>query len=239
MRDLMDGVLEAHGGLEQWNQYHELRATIITRGDFWGMHGLVQDPGPRLMRVKLHEEWSSVAPFGAPDMLTDFTPDRIAILKTDGTVVAERSDPRAAFEGHGQKTPWDPLHRAYFNGYALWTYLTTPFLLAMQGVQTEEIGLWREGAETWRILRALFPSTIASHSTVQDFFFGEDLLLRRHDYDVDVAGGFHAAQLVFGYVEADGVKLPTQRRAYMRGPDHRPALDPVMVSIDISGIRFE
>jgi hypothetical protein len=25
---------------------------------------------------------------------------------------------------------WDELHRAYFNGEALWTYLTAPFLLA-------------------------------------------------------------------------------------------------------------
>ena len=25
---------------------------------------------------------------------------------------------------------------------------------------------------------------------MQDFFFGEDLLLRRHDYNVNVAGGF-------------------------------------------------
>jgi len=106
-------------------------------------------------------------------------------------------------------------------------------------VQTVEIEPWREGAETWRVLRALFPSTIASHSTVQDFFFGEDLLLRRHDHNVAVAGAFDAAHLVFANVEADGVKLPTQRRAYTRGPDHRPALDPLMVSIDISEVRFE
>jgi hypothetical protein len=29
------------------------------------------------------------------------------------------------------------LHRAYFNGYALWTYLTTPFLLTMDGEGAE------------------------------------------------------------------------------------------------------
>jgi hypothetical protein len=126
MSDLLDDVIAAHGGLARWKAFATVQATIVTGGAFWGMKGLVQDPKPRLMRVKLHEEWSSVAPFGAPDMLTDFTPDRIAILKTDGAVVAERSNPREAFEGHDQKTPWDPLHRAYFNGYALWTYLTTP-----------------------------------------------------------------------------------------------------------------
>ena len=55
------------------------------------------------------------------------------------------------------RTSWDPLHRAYFNGYALWTYLTTPFLLAMDGFKVREIEPWREGAEMWRGLRATFP----------------------------------------------------------------------------------
>src|SRR6202048_5491704 len=158
------------------------------------MKGLAQDPNPRQMKVMLHDEWASVMPFGEPNWRTSFAPRRIAIETTEGVVVRERAMPRDSFAGASMKTPWDPLHRAYFNGYALWTYLTTHFLLAMNGVQTVEIEPWREGTETWRVLRALFPRTIASHSTVQDFFFGEDLLLRRHDYNVDVAGGFADAQ---------------------------------------------
>ena len=79
-----------------------------------------------------------------------FTPQRIAIEKLDGTIVAERRDPRDSFAGHQMSTPWDALHRAYFNGEALWTYLTTPFLLAMEGVTVEETEPWNEGAETWR-----------------------------------------------------------------------------------------
>ena len=90
-------------------------------------------------------------------------------------------------------TPWDSLHRAYFNGEAMWTYLTTPFLLAMEGVRVEETQSWQEGGETWRVLRAYFPGSIETHSLVQNFFFGEDLL-RRHDYSVNIAGGFAAAQ---------------------------------------------
>src|SRR5215469_901707 len=84
------------------------------------------------MTVWLHEERSSVSPYGAPDQRTMFTPERIAIEKLDGTMVAERYAPRDSFAGHQMNTPWDPLHRACFNGEALWTYLTTPFLLAME-----------------------------------------------------------------------------------------------------------
>jgi hypothetical protein len=135
-------------------------------------------------------------------------------------------------------TPWDALHRAYFNGEALWTYLTTPFLLAMEGVAVEETEPWSEGAETWRVLRAHFPGSIETHSLVQDFFFDEELKLRRHDYNVNIAGGFGASQLTFDYAVADGIQLPTKRRAYTRGAARRPITDMLMVSIDISNVGF-
>jgi hypothetical protein len=238
MSELLTKIVDAHGGLKRWNGFTKVEATIVTGGALWGMKGLVQDQDPRQMTVWLHEERSSVAPFGDPNWHTDFVPGRIAIEQSDGTVVAERDDPVASFAGHTMLTPWDPLQRAYFNGEAVWTYLTTPFLLTMDGVEVSQIEPWREGAETWQVLRARFPHTIETHSPIQDFFFGEDLLLRRHDYNVDIAGGFAAAQLVFDYIEADGIRLPSKRRAYTSGADHRPNLDPLMVSIDISDVHF-
>ena len=33
-------------------------------------------------------------------------------------------------------------------------------------------------------------------------------------------------------------KVPSKRRAYTRGPDRRPILDMLMVSIDISDVAF-
>lgn len=39
-------------------------------------------------------------------------------------------------------------------------------------------------------------------------------------------------------VMANGVRLPTKRRAYTRGPDRQPILDILMVSIDISEVVF-
>ncbi len=238
MNELLAEILEAHGGLEQWKQYKKVEATIVSGGGLFPLKGVPQDSSPRRMTVWLHEERSSVFPYGAPDQRTMFTPERVAIGKLDGTLVAARRAPRDSFAGHQMTTPWDALHRAYFNGYALWTYLTTPFLLAMEGVLVEETESWREGAETWRVLRAYFPGWIETHNLVQDFFFGEDFLLRRHDYSVNIAGGFHAAQLTSDYVTADGLRLPTKRRAYTRGPDRRPIREMLMVSIDISEVGF-
>ena len=238
MSELLDRIVAAHGGATRWNDLTRVEATIVTGGSLWGMKGLVQDSEPRQMTVWLHEERASVTPFGAPDQRTAFTADRIAIEKLDGTVVAERTNPRSSFEGHGQHTSWDPLHRAYFNGYAVWSYLTAPFFLTMEGVSVEPIVPWTEGSERWFGLRARFPDYIASHSPVQDFYFGDDFLMRRFDYHVDIAGGFAVAQYVHDYEEADGIKFPAKRRAYMRLEDGKPDPDELLVSIDFSNVRY-
>ena len=239
MNNLLARVIDAHGGMDFWNRYKKVEATIVSGSGFFRLKDVPQDSAPRRMTVWLHEERSSVFPFGAPDQRTMFTPERIAIEKLDGTVVAERQIPRDSFAGHQMNTPWDALHRAYFNGEALWTYLTTPFLLTMNGVRVEETEPWREESETWRVLRAYFPGSIETHCGIQDFFFDEDLILRRHDYSVNIAGGFPAAQLTSDYVIANGIHLPTKRRAYTRGGDRRPVLEMLMVAIDISEVCFE
>jgi hypothetical protein len=235
---LLDAVLRAHGGLERWRQFSAVQATVVTGGGLWAIKGQPQDPQPRQMSVATDHEWASVRSFGADDQKTDFTPDRIAIEKLDGTVVSERRDPRRSFDGHEFATPWDPLQRAYFNGYAMWTYLTTPFLLTLPGVSVNEIAPVEDNGETWMGLQAPFPSVIATHSTVQEFYFGDDHLLRRHDYRVEVAGAFAAVQYTTDIVEAGGIKLPSKRRAY-RADDQNIAIpDQLMVAIDLRDIRF-
>ena len=190
MSDLLDAVLDAHGGLDHWREFTRVEASIVTGGELWGIKGRVQDPSPRRMTVAVHHEWASVQPFGAADQKTDFTRDRIAIEKLDGRVVAERKNPRQSFARHELTTPWDALQHAYFNGYALWTYLTSPFLLSLPGFSVREIEPINDNGEQWAGLQARFPAQIASHGSLQEFYFGEDYLLRRHDYRVDVAGGF-------------------------------------------------
>ncbi|WP_119302308.1 hypothetical protein [Dongia deserti] len=239
MNALLSKVIDAHGGIERWEHYTKVEASIVSGGGLFALKGLPQDSEPRRMTVWLHEQRASVRPFGAPDQRTMFTPDRIAIEKLDGALVAERHAPRDSFAGHQMNTPWDALHRAYFNGAALWTYLTTPFLLAINGVRVEEMEPWREGTETWSVLRAYFPGSIETHCLVQDFFFGADFLLRRHDYALTIAGGFAAAQLTSDYTEAGGIRLPTKRRAYARAPDRQPIEDVLLVSIDIGNVNFE
>jgi hypothetical protein len=60
--------------LERWRRYNKVEATIVTGGGFFPLKGVLQDRNPRRMTVWLHEERSSVAPYGAPDQRTMFTP---------------------------------------------------------------------------------------------------------------------------------------------------------------------
>ncbi len=211
--ELLEKAWTAHGGLDRWNSFDEVHATIVTGGQLFDMKQTPQDSTPREMTVATVE-------------------------RSDGTVVSSRLHPAEHAEGKSVDAAWDALDRAYFNGYALWTYLTTPFLFAMQGFRSEEIAPWKEGTETWRGLRVTFPTEIASHSREQDFYFGSDFLLRRHDYHVEASGGFAAAQYVFDNVTVQGITFPTKRRAYMRDEKLLPIYEKLMVSIDISNLRL-
>jgi hypothetical protein len=79
MTTLLSEILEAHGGLERWKQYQKVEATIVSGGGLFALKGVPQDPSPRRMTVWLHEERSSVFPYGAADQRTMFTPERVAI----------------------------------------------------------------------------------------------------------------------------------------------------------------
>jgi hypothetical protein len=47
MDTLLDQVLEAHGGLERWQRYSKVEATIITGGGLFPLKGVLQDHNPR------------------------------------------------------------------------------------------------------------------------------------------------------------------------------------------------
>src|SRR5258708_16933544 len=191
MNDRLAQDIAAHGGLERWNTFTRVTATVVAGGVLLPMKGLEVNTNPLVVTVTLHEETTYISPFGQPDWRMAFTPDRVAIETITGAIVSERSDPRAAFAGHVLETVWDSLHNAYFSGYTIWTYLTTPFLMAMPGFEVAEIAPWQEGGELWRGLRARFPDAIASHSQEQDFYFGDDFLPRPHAYHLDPSVSAH------------------------------------------------
>ena len=57
------------------------------------------------------------------------------------------------------------------------------------------------------MLEVTFPKEYAAHTRVQHSYLGEDGLLRRHLYTVDVLGGAAGANYAFEYRAVEGVKL--------------------------------
>ena len=165
------------------------------------------------------------------------------IERDDGEVLASRSDPRAAFFGASglrRNLRWDPLDSAYFAGYAMWNYLTTPYLLTSDGLEVSEGGAWEEGGERWRRLDARFPRSIATHSGTQTFYFDAHCCLKRHDYIAEVIGGWaRVAHYCADHVQAGGLMFPTRRWVRPVRPGNRSLPFPTMVSLQLTDLHVE
>ena len=167
-----------------------------------------------------------------------FTPDQVSLESDSGTRLDARIEPRSSFAGQPADSRWDKLHAGYFSSYALWGYLTTPFLYTYPGFETREIEPWQENGERWRVLEVTFPKEYAAHTRVQHSYFGEDGLLRRHLYTVDVLGGAAGANYAFEYRAVEGVKLSTKRRVFAYDANRQKVPEPVLISIDLNEIHF-
>ncbi|HLZ79987.1 MAG TPA: hypothetical protein VKQ09_11685 [Sphingomonas sp.] len=238
MNDLLAFAIEAHGGIERWNQFSRLRAELSIDGAIWH---LKQQPGlftKSVFDIATHEEQVSISPFLAPHLHTDFIPSRLTLSNDGGAIEKAWDEPETAFVGHEQATPWAPLHAAYFASEALWTYLTKPFLYTYPGFESEEIEPWHENGEEWRRLKVTFPNHIKSHTRTQITHFGPDGLVRRHDYTVDVLGGAPGANYVTEYAEYQGLKFPAKRLVYAYDDKLQKVPDPLLVSIDFHDIKL-
>ncbi len=236
--DLLHDGMDAHGGLKRWNEITSVQAQASITGGVWYLKGRPDVLKDIVITAETHHERLTMD-FPGQDRRTIFTPQRIVVETAAGDLIEARDDPIAHFADQTAETPWDDIDVAYFSGEALWTYLTTPFLLACPGfVAEEDSEPWREDGEEWRRLEVTFPDTIASHTRKQRFYFGPDALLRRHDYTVDILGGTAGANYACDYRAVDGIVVPTRRTIYGYEGDHQVVAEPVLVAIQLGDIAF-
>jgi hypothetical protein len=237
MTSLLKFATDAHGGVDRWNQLKTLKAHLSVTGEIWHLKRKPDVLKDIRIELPLHEERLITHLVGQNRRFV-FMPHQVSVEDEQGKLIEKRDDPRRAFEGHSMGTPWDDLHVAYFDSYALWTYLTIPFLYTYPGFVMEELPPWQEDGEVWRPLRAIFPDNIASHTREQISYFGNDGLLRRHEYVVDIMGGARGVNYAYDYRKVDGVMVPVTRRVVAFDDDKRKIPDPVLVAIDIQEIAF-
>jgi hypothetical protein len=230
--------VRAHGGIDNGSKLRTASATLDIGGVVWPLKGqadLFQDIE---LEASLHDQHVAITS-SSGGRRGSFAPELVRIESPDGRAAEARRTPRESYRGHTQQTPWDRLHALYFTGYALWTYLAVPFLYTYPGFRTKELPEWKENGEVWRRLKVTFPDSIASHSREQVSYFGEDGLLRRHDYTVDVMGAAPGANYASNYRNAGGVVVPMSRRVFAYDEAGRKVDEPLLVSIDFRNIAFQ
>jgi hypothetical protein len=235
---LLDVVLDAAGGLDQWRTHSFLSAHLSQGGGIWAVKdqaGVLDDVR---IDIALHQEWVSHHPFGAPGLRSSFTPQRVKIHDDNGSAVESLEKPRASFAGHGFNTPWSRLQLAYFVGTAMWTYLTQPFCFTLPEFRTKELSPWEDDDRTLRRLQVDWPAYLATHSTRQTLYFDESGRLARHDYEVEIVANAPAAHLFDKFVTVDGITMPTSHKILGRDAQNRIDDSSVIVSIDIDDIAF-
>jgi hypothetical protein len=238
MTPLLQIAIDAHGGLKRWTQIRTISVSASITGAIWAIKGQADYLNNIVMRVDTQQQ-RIVTDFPAQDKRLTYEPGRVTLEIPKGRISQERKDPETSFVGQSRETPWDPLHVAYFQGEALWTYLNSPFLYAQPGFVTEEISPIDVDGERWRRLKVTFPDRIKSHTKEQISCFGPDGLLRRHDYTVDILGGATGLNYAYEYREVDGLQFFTKRRVYAYEGDYVLVPEPLLVNIDVSGITLE
>jgi hypothetical protein len=195
---LLNEALAAHGGADALDDVTELAVELRGGGLAFTSHGLPPNAAFNA-RVDPHRPHVVFADFLRCGREAVFTPDRVTL----GDEIREQ--PR---RGLGTLHPrWDHLDMAYFCGYALWNYMTTPWLLKRAAV--EEL--------PGRRLRARFGADVPTHSPVQTFHFDADGLLARLDYTALVFGRWaRAAHVCSEHRRFGPIITPTVRRVTPR-----------------------
>lgn len=238
MNELLSLALHAHGGLGRWNKITRLNADLSITGAIWHFKGKPDALKQITFAADTKHQSVTISPVTNDGLRSIFDLGHLSFIDSTGQLIERRERPRDSYIGHDAETQWDDFHVAYFSSYAVWGYLTSPFLYTYPGFVTEELTPWEENGEQWRRLKITFPENLASHCREQVSYFGPDGLLRRHDYNVEILGGATGANYAFEYQDFDGIKIPTQRRIYARDEQGQKIAEPLLVAIDVQRLRF-
>ena len=235
MNELVMLAIEAYGRMERWQQVRQISATFTLDGAM--LHRRGHAAFTSRVTVDTQEQRTRFDPFLGNGRVGIYEPACTDVESRDGTVIEALENPRSSFKPDTER--WGDTQLAYFVGYAMWTYLTLPFLLLHPGVACKEGAPYAEDGEIWRTLKVTFPTSIVTHSSQQTLYLDDHGLIRRQDYNVDISGVAPAAHYHYDHKNFDGIVFPTTRRVYRRGPDLKPNKDLMTFSVGFSDFELK
>ena len=233
-RGLLREVMDAHGGFAAWDGARAVRAVMSTGGVLFMMRTTRDAFHQTEVVVDLHSPRTEIRDFPRGGQTGFFTPTRVWIGDRDGQVIAERRNPRASFHRIRKQLHWDHLDSVYFAGYAVWNYLTAPYLLCRTDVAIEEEASCVDKGRTWRGLTATLSEDVPTHNAKQVFYFDQRARLRRHDYHAEVIGPYAvASHYCDDHLKFGKAVFPTRRRVVPRIGNGRTLPFPTLVWIRV------
>lgn len=237
--DLLERAIEAHGGADRYRSTPEISVRVRSSGWAFVMRFQRGALADFTGTISTSEPRTVLSPYPEPGQRGIFERDAVRIESDSGEVMAERKNPRAAFRGLRHAIWWDDLDLLHFAGYALWNYMSAPFMLLHPGFKIEELPPWDENGERWRRLRVLFPADVPTHSAEQDFYFDEAAILKRLDYTAEVFGSWaKATHYCWDQKEFSGLLVATRRKAMPRRRNGRPVKAVNIVSLRFDDVRL-
>lgn len=214
--DLVEASIRAHGGWDAWKHLEvirivpdRLRGLLPALKGYGRTHGL-----PRSFEIRPHRGVVLLEGFPDDEKTGLYEPDAVSLLdaKTTETLIGSVRH-RKTFAGRARRRRWTPLDAAYFFGYALLHYHSIPFTLGEASfVSLRRV---RSRGEDLSALELDFPPERETHCTRQTFYFGEEGLVRRHDYVAEIisprARGCHYWE---DYELSGSFRIATRRRVY-------------------------
>ena len=223
---LVERAIAAHGGRERWQAAKSIRLPF-RRGS--GALLMLKGFGhtfraPREFEVLPHERTTIFHAYPDDRHRGCFANGTVRIERNEGgEVLSESVDHRGTLTGFAKYRRWSALDALYFFGYALWHYHVVPFTLG----EARLVRVVRRGNAPIGIDVAFAPD-VHTHCRRQQFYFGADGRIVRHDYVADVIGAWaRGAHHWEDYERVSGLLIARRRRVVAR-IGRRPVPLPVL-----------
>src|ERR1700728_1118583 len=109
MTDLLELVLAAHGGLEEWRKVKRIDARLTLGGYLFEIKQHPDGLRTALVQIDTQQPRTLIAPFPNRGMRGIFEQGKVFIQTDAGALASELESPRNAYEGHQRATPWNDL----------------------------------------------------------------------------------------------------------------------------------
>jgi len=109
MTNLLDFVLDAHGGMENWKSVVGVDLRLTLGGLLFEIKQHPDGLRTALVKVDARRPRTLISPFPEKGKRGIYQDGKVWIQTDAGGMVEQLPTPRTAYEGHERRTPWNDL----------------------------------------------------------------------------------------------------------------------------------